>query len=243
MMNFTRLIVGLFLSVTAMTLYANNDSNAQPKVSSSANTTLNMHNSQIVKTDKSTSTLTIAVLGDSLSAGYGIKAQEGWVALLSQKLQQEEIKAAVINGSVSGATTDAGLSMQAGLIARAPDIMIIELGANDGLQGKPLGLIEHNLSTLITNAQKADAKVLLLGVHLPPNLGKRYTQPFFAQYAKLAKQHNTALVPFFLEGVAGKPEYMQNDGLHPNAKAQLIILNNIWPSLQPLIAQALTPQL
>lgn len=216
MMNFNSLLIGLILSVATTTLYANNNSNAQTNAQPK---------------------LTIGVLGDSLSAGYGIKAEDGWVALLSQKLQQQGIEANIVNGSVSGATTDAGLQMQAGLLASAPDIMILELGANDGLQGKPLGLIEHNLSVLITNAQKAGAKVLVLGVHLPPNLGKRYTQPFFEQYAKLASQHNTALVPFFLEGIAGEPQFMQSDGLHPNAKAQPLILKNIWPSLHALITQ------
>ena len=218
MMNFNSLLLGLILSVATTTLYASNNSNAQTNAQPK---------------------LTIGVLGDSLSAGYGIKAEEGWVALLAQKLQQEGFNAKVINTSVSGATTDAGLQMQAGLMAGAPDIIILELGANDGLQGKPLGFIEHNLSVLITNAQKAGAKVLLLGVHLPPNLGKRYTQPFFEQYAKLASKHNTELVPFFLEGVAGEPQFMQSDGLHPNAKAQPLILNNIWPSLHTLITQVL----
>lgn len=234
-----------------MTLYASNDSNAQPHKqpitpnamqTDEANKTKDIHLSRQINQTKPTATgnqptLTIGVLGDSLSAGYGIKAEDGWVALLSQKLQQQSIKAKVINASVSGATTDAGLNMQAGLMTRLPNIVILELGANDGLQGKPLDLIEHNLRLLITRSQKAGAKVLILGVQLPPNLGKRYTQPFFALYAKLANEQNTALVPFFLEGVAGNSYYMQSDGLHPNAKAQPLILNNVWPSLNTLIKQ------
>ncbi len=221
-MNFFQsLIIGLIFSVVPMTLYAGNNSSDQ-------------HEGNPV---------TIAVLGDSLSAGYGIKIDESWVALLKHQLTQKGIAAKVINGSVSGATTDAGLQMQVGLLQNAPDIVILALGANDGLQGKPLALIEQNLSVLISRAQSAGAKVLLLGVQLPPNLGRRYTEPFFAQYSALAQQYNTARVPFFLEGVAGVPALMQADGLHPNAQAQPLILNNIWPVLEALITQVSPPDI
>lgn len=181
--------------------------------------------------------LTIGIMGDSLSAGYGLKQHEGWADLLSQKLATSHPNIKVVNASVSGATTDAGLQMLAGLLQKQPDIVILELGANDGLQGKPLGLITRNLSTLITQTQATGAQVLLAGIQLPPNLGKRYTEPFFEQFELLATQYNTALVPFLLEGVAGNPSLMQADGLHPNRDAQNKILANIWQSLEGLIQQ------
>ncbi|WP_394202682.1 arylesterase [Marinagarivorans algicola] len=230
-MNFLQsLIIGLILSVAPMTLYAGNNSSDQ-------------HLSHEGSAVAPVSPITIGVLGDSLSAGYGIKTEQGWVTLLQHQLKQAGIAAKVINSSVSGATTDAGLQMQAGLLQNAPDIVILALGANDGLQGKPLALIEQNLSVLISRAQSAGAKVLLLGIQLPPNLGRRYTEPFFAQYRTLAQQYNIARVPFFLEGVAGVPDLMQTDGLHPNAQAQPLILNNIWPVLQTLIAQVSPPDI
>ncbi|HEY7773027.1 MAG TPA: arylesterase [Marinagarivorans sp.] len=180
----------------------------------------------------------IGILGDSLSAGYGLKPKQSWPDLLAERLKGHPYHAKIINASVSGATTDAGLQMQQGLLRQQPDIVIIELGANDGLQGKPLPLIAQNLATLITNAQSAGARVLLLGVRIPPNLGRRYTEPFFTQYQTLATQHQVALVPFFLEGVAGDASLMQADGLHPNAAAQAKILGNVWPALEPLLADA-----
>lgn len=181
--------------------------------------------------------LTIGIIGDSLSAGYGLKQHESWAHLLSKKLETSHPRVNVINASVSGATTDAGLQMQAGLLQQQPDILILELGANDGLQGKPLSLIKKNLSTLITQAQKSGAEVLLVGIKLPPNLGRRYIEPFFAQFEDLAAQHQTALVPFLLEGVAGNPALMQADGLHPNSAAQSAILEIIWQPLEGLLKQ------
>lgn len=181
--------------------------------------------------------LTIGIIGDSLSAGYGLRQNESWAHLLSKRLEKSYSGINVINASVSGATTDAGLQMQAGLLQQQPDILILELGANDGLQGKPLSLIKKNLSTLITQAQNSGAEVLLVGIKLPPNLGRRYTEPFFAQFEALAEQHNTPLVPFLLEGIAGNPALMQADGLHPNSAAQGAILETVWQQLEGLLKQ------
>ena len=194
-------------------------------------------NSPTIPAKAASAELTIGIMGDSLSAGYGLKQQEGWADLLSQKLATSHPNIKVVNASVSGATTDAGLQMLAGLLQQQPDIVILELGANDGLQGKPLGLIKRNLSTLIAQTQATGAQVLLAGIQLPPNLGKRYTEPFFDQFKILALQYNTALVPFLLEGVAGNPSLMQADGLHPNRDAQHKILANIWQPLESLITQ------
>lgn len=181
---------------------------------------------------------TIVVLGDSLSAAYGLRSDQGWVAALEDKLAQEFIEAQVINASISGATTTAGLQRLPSLLARhQPSWVILQLGANDGLQGKPVAHIRKNLNQLIELSQDSGAQVALLGVRLPPNLGARYTEPFFAMYAELAEEHHLPLVPFLLEGVAGDNTLMQGDGLHPQANAKDIIFNNVWLELKtPLTA-------
>lgn len=181
-------------------------------------------------------TKTILVLGDSLTAAYNMAANEGWVNLLQQKLASANAGYTVVNASVSGATTAAGLSiMGQSLVLLKPTIVILALGANDGLQGKPISYITNNLDRLITQAQQANATVMLVGIRLPPNFGLRYTEPFFRQYSALANKRNIALLPFLLEGVAGNATLMQADGLHPNTTAQPILLGNIWPVLQPLL--------
>ncbi len=184
----------------------------------------------------STSRSTLLVLGDSLSAAYNISAESGWVHLLQQRLEEAGKNVSVVNGSVSGATTAAGLqSLPAILERHQPDYMILELGANDGLQGKPVPYIKQNLVELISLAKSANVKVLLVGIRLPPNFGSRYTEPFFNQYADLASQYELEYLPFLLDGVAGNDELMQEDGLHPTAKAQPKILDNIWPAVNALI--------
>ncbi len=175
----------------------------------------------------------ILVLGDSLSAAYNIPLEKGWVNLLRKRVPGIEI----INASLGGATTSNGLQRLPGLLEKhKSQLVIIELGANDGLQGKPIHYITSNLDKLIIFAQSTGAKVLLIGNRLPPNRGERYTKPFFNQYQKLAKRHSVAYLPFMLRGLAGNSEYMQQDGLHPKANAQAAILDNLWPILKPLLA-------
>jgi acyl-CoA thioesterase-1 len=181
---------------------------------------------------------TLLVLGDSLSAEYGLERGSGWVALLQKKLQLNHIDATIINASISGETTSGGLTRLPALLNKYhPDIVAIELGANDGLRGLPMAATESNLHMMITTAQKAKAKVLLIGNKLPPNYGRDYSQRFFSMYSKEATQTGASLVPFMLAGIAEKPELFQADHLHPVASAHPIILSNIWPTLKPLITK------
>ncbi|HWX00530.1 arylesterase [Collimonas sp.] len=180
---------------------------------------------------------TILVLGDSLSAEYGLPRGSGWVALLQQRLQAEKIDATITNASISGETTSGGKTRLPALLQRKPDIVIIELGANDALRGLQLSATESNLRAMIGAAQQAKSKVLLVGMRIPPNYGRDYTEKFFAQYATLAKQTKAALVPFLLDGVADKPDMFQADRMHPLAQAHPIILNNVWSGLKPLLAK------
>lgn len=177
----------------------------------------------------------LLVLGDSLSAGYGIDVDEGWVYKLGQTLGSDY---QVINASISGETTGGGLrNIDALLEKHQPGYVLIELGANDGLRGFPLKVIEKNLSTLIEKSQNSGAEVVLVGIHIPPNYGKAYALAFHKIYEKLADKFNTARIPFLLEGVATKPELMQKDGLHPKADAQKIILQTVLQTVRPLIEQ------
>jgi acyl-CoA thioesterase-1 len=179
---------------------------------------------------------TLLVLGDSLSAGYGIQPSQGWVALLKKRLKQEYPDIRVINASISGETTDGGVSRLPELIEEhRPDWILIELGANDGLRGTPIPLIEENLSGLISMTQDSGAKPLLIGMRLPPNYGPRYTEQFFTMFSTLSEQREITLVPFLLEGVALDPTLMQSDGLHPNEKAQPILLETVWVGLSTLL--------
>ncbi len=177
---------------------------------------------------------TILVFGDSLSAAYGIPRDAGWVNLLQQELQRSHPRYQVANASISGETTTGGLHrFDAALRLHRPAIVILELGANDGLRGTPIADIETNLAALIRQARKAHAKVLLLGMQLPPNYGGDYTAGFKAMHPKLAQQHHVALVPFFLEGVT--PEQFQADNLHPTAQGQPRILQNVMQELKLLL--------
>ncbi len=179
---------------------------------------------------------TVLVLGDSLSAGYGLPRGAGWVSLLEQRLQAERIDAAVINASISGETTSGGRARLPALLQQhRPDVVLIELGANDALRGLALDATEANLRAMITLAQKARAKTLLLGMQIPPNYGRAYTARFLALYTTLAQQTRSALVPFFLQGIADQPQLFQADRLHPNAEAQPQLLGNVWPHLKPLL--------
>lgn len=179
---------------------------------------------------------TILVLGDSLSAGYGIQVEEGWVQLLRERLALEGSPHRVVNASISGDTTRGGRSrLPAALEAHDPQIVVIELGGNDGLRGLPLEETRSNLVAMVDEARAHGAEVLLVGIRLPPNYGSRYTEQFYANYVDVAEESGVALVPFLLEGVALEPELMQADGIHPRAKAQPLILDVVWPHLEPLL--------
>jgi len=178
----------------------------------------------------------ILIYGDSLSAAYGIPQQQGWATLLQKKLNSQHYHYDVINASISGETTSSGLSRLTSTLAETKaTIIILELGANDGLRGLPLKEMSANLSAMIKQSKKAGAKVLLLGIKIPPNYGPKYTESFSQIYTKLSKKHRVPLVPFMLENVAAKPQLIQEDGLHPNALGQPIVLENIWPHLQLLL--------
>jgi acyl-CoA thioesterase I len=179
---------------------------------------------------------TILVVGDSLSAAYGIDQQQGWVFLLQQHLLQKNPDYQVVNASISGDTTLNALNRLPAVLERHhPAIVIIELGANDGLRGLSLTDMKNNLSRLIVMCQKQNAQVLLTGIHILPNYGVRYTEAFHNIYPELAKQHKIALVPSFLKSVGDNTGLMQADGLHPNAKAQGILLQNVLPYLESLL--------
>ena len=181
---------------------------------------------------------TVLVVGDSLSAEYGLTRGAGWVALLEQKLKAEKIDARIVNASISGETTSGGRArLPALLTAHKPQIVVIELGANDGLRGLPVASAEANLRQMVTLSQKQDAKVMLIGMRMPPNYGRAYTERFFGMYSTLSKDLKAPLVPFMLEGVADKPALFQADRLHPNAQAHPTILKNIWPTFSSLIRQ------
>ncbi len=179
---------------------------------------------------------TILVVGDSLSAGYGVPQGQGWVALLQARLIQQKSNEQVVNASISGETTSGGLARFAdALKTHKPSIVILELGANDGLRGLPIKEMQANLSQMIAQAKAAKTKVILVGMKIPPNYGLKYSKNFTQMYVSLAKQHKIALVPFLLEGVAGKPELIQADGLHPLAVAQPALLENVWVQLKNLL--------
>ena len=168
---------------------------------------------------------TILVVGDSISAGFGIPVQQGWVALLEHSLQQDVPDLKMVNASISGETTGGGLNRLPALLAEhKPDLTIIELGGNDGLRGMPLLLIRKNLKQMIILSQQADSDVLLLSMQIPPNYGPRYSNGFRDLFADLAEEHDTALVPFLLEGIATQAGLMQADGIHPTADAQPVMV-------------------
>jgi len=179
---------------------------------------------------------TILILGDSISAAYGIDTSQGWVALLQQRLTQEHFDYRVVNASVSGDTTRTGLNrLDAALQQYRPAIVIVALGGNDGLRGLPFSEIETSLSRIIEVSQQRGAKVLLAGVRLPPNYGAFYNSRFAALFRQLADSRQVALVPRLLDGIDEHADLMQADGIHPTAAAQVRILDNVWPHLLPLL--------
>ncbi len=179
----------------------------------------------------------ILVLGDSLSAGYGIDIQQGWVSLLQKELAKSH-KVQVINASVSGETSSGGKTrLPALLTEHKPDVVILELGGNDGLRGQPLKLLEKNLQIMIDASKNSGAKVILAGMQIPPNYGPRYSSEFKTLYVNLAEKNESGLIPFLLEGIGGKAELMQRDGIHPTAEAQSIIVNNALPEIKKYLRQ------
>ena len=178
----------------------------------------------------------ILVLGDSLSAGYGIPVEKGWVSLLQRRLVERGFPYRVVNASISGDTTSGGLSrLPAALELHRPAIVVLELGANDGLRGQPPMAMSRNLSRMIERSQQAGARVLLAEMRIPPNYGPLYAQKFQATFGELAQHYAIPLIPFLLDGVAGNPALIQDDGLHPRAEAQPQILDNVWAVLEPAL--------
>jgi acyl-CoA thioesterase I len=181
-------------------------------------------------------TSTILVLGDSLSAGYGLAPSQGWVALLEKKLAAEGYEYRVVNASISGETTSGGLErLPRALKMHDPAVVIVELGSNDGLRGLPVASSRSNLSQIVALARASGAAVLILGMRMPPNYGPRYTADFQAMFEDIAERHRARLVPFLLESVALKPHLIQADGLHPTLQAQPVLLDTVWPQLEPLL--------
>ncbi len=182
---------------------------------------------------------TILVFGDSLSAAYNIKREEGWVSLLQDFIQQQQINAKVVNASISGETTSGGLTRLPEQLKRTqPDIVILELGGNDGLRGFDLAETRKNLNQMITLSKQHNAQVILTGIHLPPNFGKTFTQRFYQIYQELASQEDVTLIPFLLDNVGTEKQLMQKDGIHPNSEGQPIIMQTVWKYLDPLLNQS-----
>jgi acyl-CoA thioesterase-1 len=184
-------------------------------------------------------TTTILIMGDSLSAEYGLARGTGWVALLEKRLQAEKVNAQIVNASISGETTSGGVSRLPALLKQhRPSQVIIELGANDALRGLALPATQTNLLSMAKASKAEGAQVIIVGMQVPPNFGKRYTTDFAALFPKVAQSESAALVPFFLKGVADRAdarEWFQADGMHPLAKAHPVILDNVWPVLKPLL--------
>lgn len=179
---------------------------------------------------------TLLVFGDSLSAGYGLPQGAGWVTLLEQRLRRDKLDYAVVNASLSGETTLGGRNrIEAALREHRPAVVVLQLGANDGLRGLPLEDIRRNLIAIVEACRKANARVLLVGMRIPPNYGPVYTRRFESLFAEVARQQNVSLVPFMLQGFAEKRELFQSDGIHPTAEAQPRVLENIYKRLQPML--------
>jgi acyl-CoA thioesterase-1 len=179
---------------------------------------------------------TVLVVGDSISAAFGLDTRQGWVSLLEKRLVEQGFEHRVVNASISGDTSAGGAARLPRLLAEhQPDLVIIELGGNDGLRGLPPAQLQQNLAAMVDASRDSGAQVLLLGMLLPPNYGVRYTTAFAEVFSRLAEEQQVPLVPFFLEGVGGVPGMMQADGLHPTAQAQPVLLENLWPTLKPLL--------
>ena len=182
---------------------------------------------------------TVLVFGDSLSAAYGLSQDRGWPHLLEKRLREEGYDYRVANASISGETTTGGAGRIAGALkAHQPDIVVLELGANDGLRGQSIDVMKRNLEAMIDASRRAKAEVLLVGMRLPPNYGTTYTEKFQQVYADLARSKNVALVPFLFEGFAEDARYFQTDRVHPTSEAQALMLETVWKGLKPLLGRA-----
>jgi len=180
---------------------------------------------------------TVLVFGDSLSAGYGIDVDQSWPALLQSRLESQGYEHRVINASISGETTEGGVTRIASTLKNFhPDLVILELGGNDGLRGFPTERMKANLQTIIEESKASGAAVIMLGIRIPTNYGPRYTGAFENVYRELADESGVLWIEFFMEGIALDKELMQDDGIHPNARAQSILLNNAWPIIRQALA-------
>jgi len=179
---------------------------------------------------------TVLVFGDSLSAAYGLSVNQGWVHLLAERIKQMRLDWRVVNASVSGETTAGGLRrLPEDLKRHKPDLVVIELGGNDALRGQPVAEIRRNLQTMVRQCREAHAQTVLVGIMIPPNYGTDYAVEFRDAYRKVAERDNVALVPFLLKGLAERPDYFQADQVHPTAAAQPMLLDNVWPVIEPLL--------
>lgn len=199
-----------------------------------------------VRAQGRTAPLTLLVVGDSISAEYGLPRGSGWVALLERRIARDRLPVKVINASISGDTTSGGRTRLPALLAQhRPDVVLIELGGNDALRGLPLSMTEANLLAMTRAAKAAGARVLIAGMQVPPNYGRKYADDFAALFASVARAESTALLPFLLKGVADVPQaesLFQPDRIHPNEQAQPVLLDNVWPVLEPLLAPLPKPQ-
>jgi acyl-CoA thioesterase-1 len=199
----------------------------------------NAANADAAETPAAQGKPTIVVLGDSLSAEYGLPRDTGWVNLLRERLAKERFDYSVANSSISGDTTSGGRARLTAVLSRLkPAVVIVELGANDALRGVPLATTEANLRTIVEQSQAAHAKVLLIGMYVPPNYGPDYSQKFHGVYEELSKEKKVPLVPFLLAGIENKPAMFQADQIHPTVQAQPLLLDNVWPNLKPLLGAA-----
>ncbi len=181
---------------------------------------------------------TILVYGDSLSAGYGLPKDKAWVSLLAERLKQQHIDYTVANASISGETTLGGVKrISATLTQHKPAIVVLSLGANDGLRGHNVEAIRQNLEAIIAACRQSKSQVVLIGMRLPPNYGSAYAGKFHAVFSEVAKKHKLPLAPFLLEGFADKPEWFQADGIHPAVRAQPVMLDTVWKTLTPLLVK------
>jgi len=179
---------------------------------------------------------TVLVVGDSISAAFGMDTRQGWVHLLDERMRNEGFEHQLVNASISGDTSAGGAARLPALLAEhQPELVIVELGGNDGLRGLPPSQLQQNLASMIDASRGAGAKVLLLGMRIPPNYGERYTTAFAKVFDDVAADKNVPLVPFLLEGVGGVDKLMQDDGVHPAVEAQPQLLENVWPTLKPLL--------
>lgn len=180
----------------------------------------------------------ILIVGDSLSAAYGIPVEQGWVALLQERLDSRDYPYRIINASISGDTTaNARARLSQALASHEPDVVLLELGGNDGLRGLSLAAMKSNLAAMISSVQETGAQLLLIGVQLPPNYGPRYTEKFQAVYRELAAEHDLALLPSLVDGIGTEQNLMQQDGIHPNVTAQPLIRDHVWEAMLPLLGQ------